>query len=109
MFRYRLRTLLILLAVLPPLIAIWHHRRSEDGLRRQLSDAKCERDAALRSWRVAYDAVQSGKAPESQMEAEQVRYYKGREGVEAALKQLLKRYGGQEEMVKAYQARRKAK
>jgi len=107
--RFRLRTLMILLAVLPPLIAYQYHRSSDLSLWQRLADAKQERDTALVEWRRVYDAVQSGKALESEEVAVQGRYYKGREKTESAYERLIKRYGGEKQLIEAMQVWQKKK
>jgi hypothetical protein len=107
MFRFRPRTLLVLLAILPPVIAVQYRRWSDLGLWQRLTDAKQERDAALVAWRKVYDAVQSGRAHDSQEAAAQKRYYDGREKVERARARLYKRYGGEEGTIRAMQSLQK--
>jgi hypothetical protein len=99
--RFRLRTLLILLAVLPPIIAYWYRQQSDIALWERLDDAKRQRDASLSAWRVAYDESQFGNVPASKADAEAKRYYKARGKVEAAWARLLKRYGGEKQLTKA--------
>lgn len=102
--RYRLRTLLLLLAIVPPMIAYQYRRWVDLGLWQRLTDARQERDAALVEWRWVFDGVTSGKIPESQEVDAQRRYYAGREQVELAHTRLVERYGDEKRMLDAMRA-----
>jgi len=105
--QYRLRTLLIALAILPPLIGgIVHYQRWRDKrLWQTLDAAKRERDGLLVTWRQKYDLVTSGQAPAGEETAVQQQYYAARQDVEKALGAIRTRYGGtDEDLQKARQA-----
>lgn len=61
--RYKLRTLLILLAVLPPIIAGVFHYRNWRALQflRSLERAQIKRDQLLETWRAKYDLFGEGQ------------------------------------------------
>ena len=94
--RYKLRTLLILLAVIPPLIGgLVHYRRWRDKrLWLTLEAAKRERDESLVTWRRTYELVSNGQVPAGEEIAIQQQYYVARQDVEMALVAIRTRYGG---------------
>src|SRR5689334_6227253 len=106
-FRFRLRTLLILLAIGPPILAWQYSRWQDDRLWQSLSDAKKERDTALVEWRRTYDAMATGRATTSHECAAQTRYYAARAKVETAAQSLMSRYGDEQRLATALHARRR--
>ena len=96
MLRYRLRTLMILIAILPPIIAVvFHfHYRNSCALKvlRSLERAQIRRDGLLASWRVTYDRVGTGE----QEEAIREQYFIARQDFEKEKASTEARYGSME-------------
>jgi hypothetical protein len=107
--RYSLRTLLIVLALLPPLGAIGYRRWRDDGLWDAHSAAKHERDAALVSWRIAYEHLTNRPSAASAAEESkaQQQYYAARKVVEKTANAIRDRYRSEAELSQAIQARNK--
>jgi hypothetical protein len=106
--RYKLRTLLILLAVLPPMIAglVQYRHWRDDQLWLSHEAAKRERDERLIAWRKTFELVQSGRANAAQETAIQQRYYLARKKVQSARNAIESRYGKTDaELVRAMEAR----
>jgi hypothetical protein len=109
MVRYRLRTLLLAVLILPPLIACYWRWR-DDRIWHALQAAKQRRDASLVAWRVAYEAFTSGSSDRSQEAAAQERYFAARHDVESAMRALHARYGkSDQELLRAMEARHRRK
>src|SRR5438876_504027 len=100
MMRFRLRTLLILLAVGPPFIASvvqyridqyrnWHALENM----RLLERATWKRDELLETWRKTYDLLASGVASTSQEAAIRQQYYAAWRDVEKAKGVIKSQYG----------------
>ena len=105
--RYRLRTLMIVLALGPPIVAWQYSRWRDDRLWRSLANARQERDAALVAWRTAYEAATRGTAPQANEAAASDLYFKARKKVEDSFASLRERYGDDQGIVNADQARRR--
>ena len=93
--RYKLRTLLVLLAVLPPLIAgVVQYRNWRDRqLWRSLERAKVGRDAVLQEWRTTYGLFQAGQVSARHECALRQQYFAARQDVESARTAIEARYG----------------
>ena len=108
MLRYRLRTLLILLALLPPLFALGY-RKWQDYIWAAHYAAKLQRDNALVEWRIAFTHYVNRKSAESAAEEReaQMRYFAARKQVEATVKAIRARYPTDEALSRAVQSRAK--
>ncbi len=100
--QYRLRTLLIVLAVLPPFIGgVVHYQRSRDKrLWMELDVAKQNRDQLLTTWRHTNDLVVSGQVGAGEEVAVQQQYLTARTDLEKAVVAVRARYGGKDEDLK---------
>jgi hypothetical protein len=113
-FQFGLRTLLIALLLLPPLIAVQYRRLDKGRLWDAASAARQRRDKALADWRVAYDAIGSKstldvEAVVAAVEDAQRRYFAARQDCEATYKALLASYGNSEKrLAEAVNARNSA-
>jgi hypothetical protein len=91
--RYRLRTLMIVLAILPPIIAgVFHfHYRNWCALKvlRSLERAQIRRDGLLATWRVTFDRAGTGQ----QEEAIREQYFMARQDFEKEKASIEARYG----------------
>ena len=106
--RYRLRTLLILLALGPPLIAVQYRRWHDDRLWNSVQAAKQHRDELLVAWRKTYELATSGQASAAQEEAIRQRYFSARQDVAQAVAALRSRYGNSDDRLRqALDARQK--
>jgi len=98
--RYRLRTLLILLGILPPIIAgVFHfHYQNWRALKvlRSLERAQIKRDSLLETWRVTFDRVGAGQASANQEEAIREQYFRAREDFEKQKTSIQAQYGSTE-------------
>jgi hypothetical protein len=88
-FQFGLRTLLIALLLLPPLIAVQYRRLGHGRFWDAVSAARQRRDKALADWRVAYDAIGSPATNIAAVEDAERRYFAARQDYEAAYKVLL--------------------
>jgi hypothetical protein len=110
--QYRLRTLLILLAIFPPLIAglVRYREWREDQLWRSLESAKQERDELLLTWRKVYDRVEAGRARQAEEDSVKQRYFSARQDVQRAVTAIQTRYGKTDaELLRAMESRRERK
>jgi hypothetical protein len=100
---YRLRTLLILLAVLPPVIAM-QYRKWQDGQIWQAHHAAMQRrNDALMAWRIAYEASQNGQSAaflKKEKEAQR-QYDDAKQDVEITRQAIYARYGKSERELSA--------
>ena len=98
MFRYSLRTLLILLAVGPPMLAgiAYYRDWSDRRLWRSFDSAKLKRDELLTRW---YDLARTGKASPSDESAVREQFEAARDDVKSTLSALQRRYGNSEEQM----------
>jgi hypothetical protein len=106
--RFSLRTLLIALALLPPVGAIGY-RRWQDGIWEAHAAAKQRRDLALAKWRMAHWHSDNFPSPASAAEEKkaQQRYVAARKDVDAAIHAIRVRYWTYEALSQAVQSRRK--
>src|SRR5262245_13550044 len=104
--RYSLRTLLIVLALGPPLGAIGYWKW-QDYIWDAHYAAKLQRDNALGEWRIAYTHFVNRQSATSIAEekAAQRRYFVARKRVEATAKAIRARYTTDEELLRAVQSR----
>jgi len=96
--RYRLRTLLIVLALSPPFIAGVFHYRNWRALQsmRSLEKATWKRDEVLEVWRKTYDGLNAGEASATKEAAIRQEWYAAWHDVEKAKKSIKARYGSME-------------
>jgi hypothetical protein len=96
--RYHLRTLLIVLAILPPLLAgvFGFHYGNYRAYRdlRSMEVATWKRDALLETWRVTYARLQAGKGSGNEELETREQYFAARADVEKAREEIHSRYGG---------------
>jgi hypothetical protein len=108
-FRYKLRTMLIVAAMGPPIFAgvIQYVRWRDDRLWQSLETAKRERDELLTAWRRTRDLVSTGQASAAQEAVIEARYYAARQDAQTADKAIRGRYGSTDyDLLRAMQARR---
>jgi len=95
--RYKLRTLLIVLAILPPVLAgvfsfhYGNYRAYRDL--RSMEVATWKRDALLETWRVTYARLQAGRGNGGEELEIREQYFAARADVEKAREKIHSRYG----------------
>ena len=99
MLRFKLRTLLLVLALGPPFLASVFHYRNWRALQsmRSLEKATWKRDAVLETWRKTYDLLRAGQASASQEVALRQQYFSAWRDVENAKSAIESSYGSLEE------------
>src|SRR5687767_13881912 len=93
--RYRLCTLLLVLAIMPPFVAgvVRYQEWRDERLWRSLEIAKRERYSALVAWRQVRELIEKGQASSAKEDAIQQQFYAARSKVEAARIAIEARYG----------------
>jgi uncharacterized membrane protein YcjF (UPF0283 family) len=93
--RYRLRTLLIILALAPPFLAGVFHYRNWRALQsmRSLERATWKREEVLEVWRKTYDRFHAGEASATEEAAIRQEWYAAWHDVENAKQAIKARYG----------------
>jgi len=102
--RFRLRTLLIVLALGPPFIAgvVQYRNWRELQIWRSLERAKVKRDGLLQAWRANYERLQSGQASAAAEDtALRQQYFDARRDVEKTRTAIEARYGSFEKGLQA--------